>query len=225
MLSPAALGITPAQLYTRSKSPREVFIALDKDGSGKVPLEDARVALKSLGVHLNLTEARMLAGRDLEPAAMELALLAMGVFVPACAAEPLHGGDSCDSRAIVEAGPDPAARPPPEALTRAREGRWGWLPRSAAVMAVLKGLQRPASSRSGPQGVAVALVQPVLLLPQPLPPLPSMLAGDTLRAAHEVPAPGLVLAGPRPRSARDLYGDRAADFLRGDSGMGSSTAR
>jgi hypothetical protein len=61
MLSPSALGITPAQLYVRSRSPREAFAKLDPANTGVVSLEDARRALKSLGVHLNLTEAKALA--------------------------------------------------------------------------------------------------------------------------------------------------------------------
>ena len=61
MQSPAALGITPSQLYVRSRSPREAFAALDPANTGSVSLEDARRAFKSLGVHLNLTEAKALA--------------------------------------------------------------------------------------------------------------------------------------------------------------------
>ena len=61
MLSPSALGITPSQLYVRSRSPRQAFEALDPARTGVVSLEDARAALKSLGVHLNLTESKSLA--------------------------------------------------------------------------------------------------------------------------------------------------------------------
>jgi hypothetical protein len=61
MLSPAALGITPAQLYVRSRSPVEAFKAFDPDGVGFVTLDDARKALKSVGVKVNLSEAKALA--------------------------------------------------------------------------------------------------------------------------------------------------------------------
>jgi len=61
LLSPAALGITPAQLFSRSKSPRDVFLALDQDGMGRLSLEDARAALKVLGIQVNISEARSLA--------------------------------------------------------------------------------------------------------------------------------------------------------------------
>lgn len=61
MLSPAALGITSSQLYTRSRSPVSAFQAYDPNNTGTVTLEDARKALKELGVKLNLTESKALA--------------------------------------------------------------------------------------------------------------------------------------------------------------------
>jgi len=61
MLSPAALGITSSQLYTRSRSPVNAFQAYDPDNTGVVSLSDARKALKELGIKLNLTESKALA--------------------------------------------------------------------------------------------------------------------------------------------------------------------
>lgn len=56
----ASIGLTTAQLFTRSRDPRAAFIAHDPQGTGRVNLDDAKKALESLGVKLNLTETRAL---------------------------------------------------------------------------------------------------------------------------------------------------------------------
>ena len=56
----ASSSITTAQLFTRSRDPRAAFTAHDPQGTGRVSPDDAKKALESLGVKLNLTETRAL---------------------------------------------------------------------------------------------------------------------------------------------------------------------
>ena len=59
-MSAPSLGLTTAQFFTRSRDPRAAFVAHDPQGTGRVNLDDAKKALETLGVKLNLTETRAL---------------------------------------------------------------------------------------------------------------------------------------------------------------------
>jgi hypothetical protein len=60
MSSAPAVGLTTAQLFTRARDPRTAFESEDPQKTGRVNIDGAMRAFNSIGVKLNLTEARAL---------------------------------------------------------------------------------------------------------------------------------------------------------------------